>query len=195
VGAEGGGVPDAAADAATLYRRYGFSPIPFYRGTKRPAVGKGAIGHYRQRRASVAQLKRWFAGGEHSIGLVTGAVSRLLVLDIDPRNGGDRSVRGLPMPPTPTVLTPDGRHAYFRHAGGLPTRLKALPGVDILGEKWQVLAPHRAFTPTAPTTAGMTSCSSPTPSWPRPRRGSSTFSTPVPPRHQQGTVRRNGWSE
>jgi hypothetical protein len=134
-------VPDATADAAVLYRRYGFSPIPFYRGTKQPAVGKGVIGQYRQRRASVAQLKRWFAGGEHSIGLVTGAVSRLLVLDIDPRNGGDWSVRGLPMPPTPTVLTPDGRHAYFRHAGGLSTRIGALPGVDILGEKWQVLAP------------------------------------------------------
>ncbi|HEY5869380.1 MAG TPA: bifunctional DNA primase/polymerase [Candidatus Tectomicrobia bacterium] len=91
------------------------SPIPFYRGTKQPAVGKGTIRPYRQRSASMAQLKRWFAGGEHNLGLVTGAVSRLLVLDIDPRNGGDQSVKGLPMPPTPTVLTHDGRNAYFRH--------------------------------------------------------------------------------
>ena len=110
-------MPDTVQHAALVYRRHGFSPIPFHRGTKKPAVGKGNIASYRKHAASVAQIKAWFGTGEYNVGLVTGAVSRLLVVDIDPRNGGDESVRGLPMPPSPTVLTHDGRQIYFRHEG------------------------------------------------------------------------------
>ena len=134
-------MPDTVQHAALVYRSHGFSPIPFYRSTKKPAVGKGQIGQFRKHAASVAQLTEWFSSGEYNVGLVTGAVSRLLVLDIDPRNGGNQSIRGLPMPPTPTALTHDGRQLYFRHEGGLQTRTNALPGIDLLCEKWQVLAP------------------------------------------------------
>ena len=91
-------MPDTVQHAAWVYRSHGFSPIPFYRSTKLPAVGKGQIGQYRKHAASVAQIKEWFSSGEYNVGLVTGEVSRLLVLDIDPRNGGNQSIRGMPMP-------------------------------------------------------------------------------------------------
>lgn len=125
-------MPDTALHAALVYHSRRFSVIPFYRRTKKPAVGKGNIYQYRRGIASVAQVETWFATGEWNVGLVTGAVSHLLVADIDLRHGGDRSIRGLPWPPTPTVDSHDGIKALFRHDGGLPTRKSALPGVDLL---------------------------------------------------------------
>lgn len=71
----------------------------------------------------------------------TGTVAGLLVVDIDPRNGG-RIDRAL-MTPTATVATGGGGwHLYYRHPGGpaLP-RLPGHPGVDIKGDGGYVAAP------------------------------------------------------
>ncbi len=61
----------------------------------------------------------------------TGTVSGLVVVDIDPRNGGqlDRAL----MAPTATVATGGGGwHLYYRHPGGpLAAKLHGRPGVDI----------------------------------------------------------------
>lgn len=71
----------------------------------------------------------------------TGRVSGLLVVDIDPRNGGqlDRNL----MPPTAAVATGGGGwHLYYRHPE-VPT-LPALPGrdgVDLKGDGGYVTAP------------------------------------------------------
>lgn len=71
----------------------------------------------------------------------TGHVSMLLVVDVDPRNGGqvDHAI----MPPTAAVATGGGGwHLYYRHPG---TRtLAALPGhkgVDLKGDGGYVTAP------------------------------------------------------
>jgi hypothetical protein len=127
--------------AGLMARSMGMSVIPFHRN-KRPAFARGQIQPYRARSATVAQLKTWFADDDrYEVGIITGAVSQRIVVDVDPRNGGDQSVKGLPMPPTPTVLTHDGYHAHFRHDGGLKTKRDALPGVDLLCESWQVMIP------------------------------------------------------
>ena len=71
----------------------------------------------------------------------TGTASGLLVVDIDPRNGGqlDRAL----MTPTATVATGGGGwHLYYRHPG-VPTvgELPGHPGVDIKGDGGYVAAP------------------------------------------------------
>jgi hypothetical protein len=71
----------------------------------------------------------------------TGSASGLLVVDIDPRNGGqlDRTL----MTPTATVATGGGGwHLYYRHPG-VPTvgELPGHPGVDIKGDGGYVAAP------------------------------------------------------
>jgi hypothetical protein len=71
----------------------------------------------------------------------TGAASGLLIVDIDPRNGGqlDRAL----MAPTATVATGGGGwHLYYRHPG-VPTasELPGHPGVDIKGDGGYVAAP------------------------------------------------------
>jgi hypothetical protein len=133
-------VPKTMLHAAIMARSMGMSVIPFHRN-KKPALRKGEIRPYRKCAATVAQLKDWFADGCYNVGIITGAVSQRIVVDIDPRHSGDQSIKGLPMPPTPNVLTHDGYHAHFRHDGGLKTKIGALPGVDLLCESWQVMIP------------------------------------------------------
>jgi hypothetical protein len=71
----------------------------------------------------------------------TGAVSGLLVVDIDPRNGGqlDRDL----MTPTAAVATGGGGwHLYYRHPGTRTVaELPGHPGVDIKGDGGYVTAP------------------------------------------------------
>lgn len=56
-----------------------------------------------------------------NFGLMTGALSNLIILDIDGREGA-ASLKALeaahgPLPTTTTVRTPRGRHLYFRYPG------------------------------------------------------------------------------
>ena len=89
---------------------------------------------------------------EHQVsnmGIRTGPESGLVVLDVDPRHGGDESLRQLedqhgPLPETPTVRTGGGgQHFYFQHPGfRVPSRSGVLgAGLDIRGDGGSVVAP------------------------------------------------------
>lgn len=87
----------------------------------------------------------WRAHPDANIGIVTGTVSGLLVVDCDPRNGGPEDRGELvqqfgPMPDTAEVLTGGGgRHIYFRYAGGRVPQTLA-EGVDLKGDGGYVVA-------------------------------------------------------
>src|SRR6266511_2754717 len=126
---------------ALTYRHQGFSVIPLWPRQKKPALGEGKIARYREQVASERTLRHWFGGEARNIGIITGRVSHIIVLDVD-GDEGRHSLKGLAMPPTPVVLTARGHHAYFRHPGGyIGSAIKAMPGVDILAEKRYVVAP------------------------------------------------------
>jgi hypothetical protein len=133
-------MPESMLTWALRYRAHAWSPIPFLKGRKKPAFKKGVIARYRKTPASSAQLREWFEHTDHQVGFITGAYPYPLVLDID-GDEGRQSIKGLPMPVTPQVETYRGYHAYFRTKTPIHTRINALPGVDILGLNWQVLAP------------------------------------------------------
>ena len=95
--------------------------------------------------------QRWPWAG---VAIATGARSALVVIDVDPRHGGEHSLadlqeRGVNLPDTLTVRTGGGgRHLFFRHRGpALPNsagRLAGLgepPGVDLRGDGGYVVAP------------------------------------------------------
>src|SRR5215208_1459238 len=66
------------------------------------------------------------------IGMPTGAASGLTVVDIDPKNGGDKSVGGLNIPRTRSAKTRSGgMHFYFKDAGIGSSVSRLAPGVDI----------------------------------------------------------------
>ncbi len=90
------------------------------------------------------QIRAWWTDWpKANIGIATG--NGLLVLDIDPRHGGDESLVQLKadygqLPDTPCVITGGGgRHFYFTGDG--PTRAGVYPGVDLRGRGGYVVAP------------------------------------------------------
>ena len=79
-----------------------------------------------------------------SVIVLTGELSGLLVIDVDPRAGGDESLRDLNLPPTVTSLTGGGgQHLWYRypHGSGITIGAGLLPGIDWRGEGGYVIAP------------------------------------------------------
>lgn len=91
----------------------------------------------------------WGQWPNANVGLVTGAASGFIVLDIDPLHGGDDSLADLAqqhgrLPDTIECLTGGGgRHLYFRHPGKkVKNSVSSLgPGLDIRGDGGYVVAP------------------------------------------------------
>ena len=133
-------------EAALRYLSYGWSVIPFRPREKRPLLKWEA---YQSNHPSIDQVKKWF--GEHpkaNVGVVTGSISGLVVLDIDPAHGGDDSLLELEeqygeVPQTVESLTGGGgRHIYFRHPGGIVhNKVGLAAGIDLRGDGGVVVAP------------------------------------------------------
>lgn len=97
------------------------------------------------------KIRRWQRQWpETNAGLPTGARSGVVVLDIDPRHGGDESLADLerqhgPLPETPRALTGGGgEHRFFAHPGSdvrIRNRTGLLPGIDVRGDGGYVVAP------------------------------------------------------
>lgn len=74
--------------------------------------GFGRGGDFARERFPIEQIKKWAADGGN-LGVRTGRQSSCFVLDVDPRNGGDDSLRALveehgPLPTTYTVQSGGG---------------------------------------------------------------------------------------
>lgn len=132
--------------AALQYASFGWSVIPFVPKSKRPMV---RWRQFQRTRASPDTLRKWFSDHpDANLGIVTGRLSGLIVIDIDPKFGGDDSLAELeqrhgPLPDTVEVLTGGGgRHLYFRHPGGdVHNRINLVPGIDLRGDGGVILAP------------------------------------------------------
>ena len=138
---------------ALEYLAMGFSVIPL-RGSgsvedrKRPVLDSWE--RFQRERATPDEVGRWF--DEHpraNLGIVTGAVSGIFVLDLDGKNA-QALVRkaGILLPKTACAATGNGGwHYYFRHPGvRVPNRVKLLSdgngsAVDVRGDGGYVVAP------------------------------------------------------
>ena len=108
-------------------------------GSESPA---NRLAESHNRMMTVAETRAWWMDGDdYGIGIVTGPISGLVVMNIEGPEG-ESSLSGHDLPPTPTVITPQGRHLYFRHPGGhVANRDGMLPGVDLIGDGGHVVAP------------------------------------------------------
>lgn len=95
------------------------------------------------------QVRQWWQSWpDANVGIACGP-SKLVVLDIDPRHGGDEALRdlvyGRDWPDTPTAITGGGgQHYYFRAPEGTPIRNSSGvlgPGIDVRGDGGYVVAP------------------------------------------------------
>ena len=124
----------------------GWSVIPVEARGKRPIV---PWLEYQSRLATEKEVEAWFDGRRTpNLGIVTGALSNLVVLDIDSRHGGSQSLALLELehgtlPDTVEAQTGGGgRHAYFVHPGGLVhNRAGLAAGIDFRGDGGCVVAP------------------------------------------------------
>ncbi len=138
-------VPEVMA-AALSYIGRGWSVVPVEPGGKRPIV---PWLEFQDRLARPDEVAAWFRHRpEANVAIVTGVVSGLVVLDIDPRHGGADSLTALearhgPLPAGVEAMSGGGgRHCYFAHPGGLvPNRVGIAPGVDLRGDGGLAVAP------------------------------------------------------
>ena len=100
--------------------------------------------------ASAGIIRAWWRRWpDANIGLVTGAASGLVVLDVDPRHGGHITLEDLQgrfgeLPDTVEAETGGlGRHFFFRHPGTrIPNSAGQLgPGLDVRGDGGYIVAP------------------------------------------------------
>jgi hypothetical protein len=87
------------------------------------------------------QIRRWSRLARCSgFGVVLGAISHEVVLDIDTQRGG--TVAGLDLPPTLTVQTPNGgTHHHFAVDGPVGIDHRFGQGVEVLGDGAQAVLP------------------------------------------------------
>ena len=123
-------------EAARAYARRGWRVLPVHTGkdgtctcgragcdspAKHPRTAHGA----KDATTDETQIRAWWTTRPNgNIGIATGTESGIVVVDLDPRNGGDKSLADFEakhgsLPLTPKVRTGGGgAHFYFRPPGG-----------------------------------------------------------------------------
>ena len=129
-------------ERALAYIEQGWSVFPLVPNTKVPLTKSG----FKDATKSAYAVRRWWSDNpEANIGIATGEVSGVAVVDVDVKNGaqGRESLSSLKgMPPTLTVRTPSGGwHLYYLPPGPLRCKNGLLPGIDIKADGGYVVAP------------------------------------------------------
>src|SRR5699024_58379 len=123
-----------------------WSIFPIYYKTKRPITQHG----FHDATNDMEQIKRWWSEYPNAnIGLPTGKVNDIIVIDIDPRNNGNYSFERLidehePFPHTVECLTGGGgNHIYFKYDERInKSTIQGYDGIDVQGNgKYVVLPP------------------------------------------------------
>ncbi len=137
---------DDSLGAALGYARRGWSPIPIEARGKRPLV---PWLEFQQRVASAEEIEGWYRRWPRAnVGIVTGRVSGIVVIDVDPGHGGAESLERVQDEYGPVAHTVEaatgggGRHLYFAQpATTLHNRVGMLPGIDLRADGGCVVAP------------------------------------------------------
>lgn len=136
----------ARLNAALSYLKRGWAVIPAAVRGKRPIVRWQA---YQDGLPSEKAVRTWFTRWPNAnLSVVTGINSGIVVLDVDPKHDGEKSLAALearhgPLPKTVTAITGSGgRHFYFSHPGyAVRNRAGLAPGLDIRGDGGVIIVP------------------------------------------------------
>jgi len=131
---------------ALSYLSGGWSVIPIKPRTKRPLIAWEPFQH---RLPRVEEVQQWYGRWPNAgVGIVTGAISNLVVVDVDVQHGGDNALAELVrrnglLPPTVEAVTGSGGlHLYFAYPGRpLSSRVGWAPGIDLRADGGLVVAP------------------------------------------------------
>ena len=123
-------------------KNFNLSLIPVNTKTKKPLVAWAGM---QKKKASATLITKWFKQyPDAGLGIVTGNLSGILVVDCDTQEGYQETMKRIPDAAIiPTVKTPRGHHLYFKYpvGSGLSVGQSILPGVDFRGEGGYVVCP------------------------------------------------------
>lgn len=129
---------------ALHYVKIGWSVIPVA-ANKRPLLNWK---QYQNQRASPEQVRAWWdKWPDANVGIVTGRVSNLVVIDIDDEEGLELLKQKIPNIFDSTLVCKTGGggyHLYYRHPNRrktIPNGVRVLPGVDVRADGGYVIAP------------------------------------------------------
>lgn len=126
-----------ALDAALGYERRGFSVVPIRVRGKAPIV---SWTEWQTRRPNETQIRMWWkAHPDAGVGIITGKISNLVVIDIDPGKGGKNE--GFPHTDMSVSTGGGGVHLYYQMPEGGCGTWVGQEGVDVRGEGGLVVAP------------------------------------------------------
>ena len=130
--------PSAMLIAALQYREKGFSVIPC--GKDKTPLIKWLP--HQEKRATEEEIRQWWAKWPNAnIGIITGKISGITVLDFDSQEGVENflaNFKGV----TPCVDTPRGMHAYFAYEDGIRNTVKVNGfDIDVRSDGGYVIAP------------------------------------------------------
>ncbi len=115
---------------------HGFNVIPLRERSKTPKLQE--LLPYLTRKATDEEFEGFDWSG--NVGIVTGPVSGLLVLDED--IPGTLEAKGWKVPRTPTAKTGKGKQFYFKHPDEeISTTIRLVEGLDVKAAGGYVVAP------------------------------------------------------
>ncbi len=120
------------------YHERGFSLIPIRLMDKRPL---GEWAEFQKRRPTESEIYEWFKDGNANIGIVTGKISNLSVIDLD-SNEAIEYFSNNDFPESPVVKTQRGFHIYYLYNSGIRTSVKINNmKIDLRSDGGYVVAP------------------------------------------------------
>lgn len=130
-------------EALKYCNKYKFSVIPIKEGSKKPYIDWK---EYQKRLPTEEEIKNWWSKWPNAdIGIITGKISGITVVDFDSREAYENAVKRK-FPLTPLVITgreDGGYHVYCSYQEGVRNFQKRddLPGIDLRGDGGYVVAP------------------------------------------------------
>ena len=134
-------------DAALFYlNRRGWSVLPISPVSKKPLVDWY---EYQERKPTTQEIEQWWAKFPNAgVGIITGKISNLIVLDVDTQKGADANYIYRTFPTSIVAQTGSGGgHFYYKHPGNgtVPNSVGKKDGkstgYDIRGDGGYVVAP------------------------------------------------------
>lgn len=135
-----GRLPTTVKGWAKLYLAMGMSAIAVIAGTKQP---KCSWKKFQEQPPTLEELEEMFGATECNVGVITGKVSGIVVVDLDTAEAVQYAKDQGFFDNTPRVATSKGYHLYFRYKAGLRNfqGRADLPGIDLRGDGGYVVAP------------------------------------------------------
>jgi len=134
---------------ALAYAKNGFAVFPLCQNSKSPLKNSRSFHEATTDDKIITQW--WEKNPNYNIGIATGEVSDIWVLDIDTNDGkkGDESLQMIeeensPLPPTLMCKTANGgKHLYFKNPGKKikNSTSKIAPNIDVRGDGGYIVAP------------------------------------------------------